>query len=79
LRRFDDILNYEKEVCLDHCSEASKYMYKFRQKWLYNLLEFEELGCIDSLLENSEADAIILNSHRAHGGYEVSTEDAYSF
>jgi hypothetical protein len=32
---------------------------------------------IDSLLENSQADVDILNSQRAHGRYDLSTEDAY--
>jgi hypothetical protein len=53
---FDDILNDENEVCLDHCGEGSEYMYRFCPKWLYNLHEFGELDAIDSLLENNEAD-----------------------
>jgi hypothetical protein len=31
---------------------------------------------IDSLVENSEADVDKLNSNRAHGGCDMSTEDA---
>jgi hypothetical protein len=65
-------------VCLDHCSEGSEYMYIFCPKWLYNLHEFGKVDEIDSLLENSEADVNILVSHRAHGGCDLSSEDAYS-
>jgi hypothetical protein len=32
---------------------------------------------IDSLLENREADVDTLNSHRDHGGCDLSTDDAY--
>jgi hypothetical protein len=39
------------------------------------LLEFGELDEIDSLLENSEAEVNISNSHRAHGGCDLSTVD----
>ena len=53
-------------------------MYRFCPKWLYSLHEFGELDEIDSLLENSESDINILNSHKAHGGCDLSTEDAYS-
>jgi hypothetical protein len=42
------------------------------------LHEFGELDEIDRLLENSEADVNISNSHRAHGRYDLSTENAYS-
>jgi hypothetical protein len=45
---------------------------------LYNLHEFGELDEIDTLLKNSEAYVNILNSHRAHGGCDLPTEDAYS-
>jgi hypothetical protein len=31
-----------------------------------------------ALLENSEVDVDIVKSHRAHGGCDLSTEDAYS-
>jgi hypothetical protein len=34
---------------------------------------------IDSLLENTEADIDILNSHWVHDGCDLSTEDAYSY
>jgi hypothetical protein len=36
--------------------------------YAYILHEFGELDEIESLLENSEADVYISNSHRAHGG-----------
>jgi hypothetical protein len=38
----------------------------------------KELDGIDSFLENSEDGVNILNSHRAHSGCDLSTEDAYS-
>jgi hypothetical protein len=40
--------------------------------------EFGALDEIDSLLENSEADVDISNSHKAYGGCDLSTENAYS-
>jgi hypothetical protein len=42
------------------------------------LHEFGEFDEIDSLLENSEDHVNTSNSHTAHGGYDFSTEDAYS-
>ena len=33
---------------------------------------------IDSLSENNEADINVLNLLKAHGGCDLSTEDAYS-
>jgi hypothetical protein len=42
------------------------------------LHKFGEFDEIDSLLENSEADVNVSNSYRAHGGCDLSTEDAYS-
>jgi hypothetical protein len=78
LGRFDDISNDENYVCLDHCGEGSEYMYRLCPIWFYNLHELVELDDIDSLLENDETDVNISNSHRAHGGCDLSTEDAYS-
>jgi hypothetical protein len=62
----------------DHCSEDSEFMYRFCPILLYHSHEFGELDEIDSLLENSEADVNVSNSNRAHGGCDLSREDAYS-
>jgi hypothetical protein len=42
------------------------------------LHEFGELDEIDSMIENHEADVNTLNSHRADGRCDLSTEDDYS-
>jgi hypothetical protein len=42
---------------------------------LHEIGKLDEKNC---LAENNEADVNILNSHMAHGGCDLSTEDAYS-
>jgi hypothetical protein len=74
LRRFGDTLNHENEVFSDHCSEGSEFT-KFVPNDITFCMNPDE---IDSMLENSEADVDISNSHRAHGRCDLSTEDAYS-
>jgi hypothetical protein len=63
-------LNDENEVFSNHCSEGSEFT-NFVPKDFAICMNPDE---IDSSLENSEADVNMLNSNRAHGGCDLSTE-----
>jgi hypothetical protein len=74
LRRFGDTLNDENEVFSDHCSNGSEFTDFVPNDFTICVI----LGEINSLLEHSESDVDIFNSNSAHGGCDLSTEDAYS-